>query len=128
MSSKDFKGDLAAATVAEDEEPPCDDAARARELRPAAAQEGVVAVLADVDAPDDLAHDGLVDLERGYRQAASCHGGPDSVVSFQGSSTGRQTRSRVREGEEAAAGSILHARMHPHLRSCLRRWERRREM
>jgi hypothetical protein len=40
--------------VAEDEEPPCVDAARVRELGPAAAQEGAVTVAPDLDAPENL--------------------------------------------------------------------------
>ena len=45
----------AAAAVAEDEEPPCADAARVGELGPAAAKEGAVAVAPDLDAPQGLA-------------------------------------------------------------------------
>ena len=45
----------AAAAVAEDEEPPCADAARVGELGPAAAQERAVAVAPDLDVPQGLA-------------------------------------------------------------------------
>ena len=41
--------------MAEDEEPPCADAARVGELGPAAAKEGAVAVAPDLDAPQGLA-------------------------------------------------------------------------
>ena len=48
-------GEDAAAAVAEDEEPPGTDATGLRELVSPAAQERVVAVLPNLDGPDDLA-------------------------------------------------------------------------
>jgi hypothetical protein len=50
-----LEGEHAAAAVAEDEEPPRGGAARTGDLRPAAAQEGAVAVAPDLDAPEDIA-------------------------------------------------------------------------